>query len=326
VSAARGKHWIAQRCPDDEVVLLPNIHIIGPEADLEDKNNVLASPGLVDYAVSRGWYDPASGKPFSYKDAFNRPPREGSFMDKHGCDPRQWYAQSMVLGKFIELPVKESLPFSVKPSHRMTVADVAKILRSHSENSPFDASDGYRSGSPHLSRGAANICSKTTQEGAVYQLRSWLPKEIGCLVWRTTAAPCCNAFTPWYLGITETPRPFYKEGEVEEALDVDFHFHYPEEKIAYDPEFAFDVFNSLENLVDLQYRRAIKIVKAVWEPFERTQINLQPYVEETALKLHEKDKTLAAKFLTDYTSSRALLALEKAKQLNKKLRTLFWSN
>lgn len=326
LSVARGKHWIAQRCPDDEVVLLPNIHIIGGEADLDDKENVMASPGLVDYAIQRGWYDPSLGLPFSFKDAFNRPPRKGSFMDEKGCDPRQWYAQSLVIGKFIELPVRESLPFSVKPAHKMTVKDVAKILRSHSEGSPFDASDDYRSGSPHLMRGSANICSKSTQEGAVYQLRSKLPKEIGCLVWRTTAAPCSNALTPWYLGITDTPEAFKKEEDIREALDVNHHFNYPREKMFYDPDFAFDIFNSLENLVDPNYARAIKIVKEVWDPFEKNQFDLQPYVEKVALDLYEKDEVLAKRFLTDYTFSRALLALEKAKALNKKLRTLFWSN
>jgi dipeptidase len=326
LSVARGKHWIAQRCPDDEVVLLPNIHIIGPEADLDDTENVMASPGLVDYAVQRGWYDPSLGRPFSFKDAFNRPSRKGSFMDKQGCDPRQWYAQSVVIGKFIELPVTGSLPFSVRPAHKMTVEDVAKILRSHSEGSAFDASDNYRSGSPHLMRGAANICSKGTQEGAVFQLRSGLPKEIGCLVWRTTAAPCSNVLTPWYLGITETPQAYRKEGDVSEALDVSHHFDYPEEKMVYDPDFAFDVFNALENLVDLDYAKAIKIVKEVWDPFEKNQFAVQPYVEKVALDLFEKDKALAKQFLTDYTFSRALLALEKAKALNKKLRTMFWSN
>jgi dipeptidase len=326
LSVARGNHWIAQRCPDDEVVLLPNIHVIGTEADLEDRENVMASPGLVDYAVQRGWYDPSLGKPFSFKDAFNRSPRKGSFMDEHGCDPRQWYAQSMVLGRFIDLPVKGSLPFSVKPEHKMSVEDVAKILRSHSEGSPFDASQDYRAGSPHLLRGAANICSKGTQEGAVYQLRSGIPKEIGCLVWRTTAAPCCNVLTPWYLGITATPHSFKKEEDIQTALDVKHHFDYPEEKMAFDPDFAFDIFNSLENLVDRNYARALKVVKDEWDPFEKTQFQLQPYIEQVALDLYEKDKELAQRFLTDYTFSRALLALEKTKILNKKLKAMFWSN
>lgn len=327
LSVARGKRWIAEKCPDDEVVLLPNIHVIGKEADLSDTENVIVSPGLVNYAIKKGWYDPASEKPFSFREAFNRPPRKGSFMDKYGVDPRQWYAQSMVIGEFINLPAEEQLPFSVKPAYKMTVENVAKILRSHSEGSEFDTSENYRLGSPHRTKGMrANICSTGTQEGAVYQLRSWLPSEIGCLVWRATAAPCSSVLTPWYLGITDTPRVYYKSGDIKEQLSVIYHFDYPAESFAYDPEFAFDIFNALENLVDLNYKRAIKIVRDVWEPFEKSQFEMQPAVEEVALKLFEKDKALARQFLTEYTSYRALLALNKAKELVTKLKTLFWSN
>ena len=96
--------------------------------------------------------------------------------------------------------------------------------------------------------------------------------------------------------------------------------------MAYDADFAFDVFNSLENLVDQNYAKAIKIVKEVWDPVEKNQFELQSYMEKVALNLYEKDEKLAKQFLTDYTFSRALLALEKTKALNKKLKTLFWSN
>jgi dipeptidase len=179
-SVVRGKRWIAQRCPDDGVVLLANVHIIGAEADLKDRENVMASAGLVDYAAKHGWYDPASGKPFSFKNAFNKPPGKGSFEEKYGCDPRQWYAQSLVTGRFIELPVREPLPFSVKLARKMTVRDVAKILRSHGEKIPEDAvkKKGKDDSDTAASISAlATICSRDTQEGAVYQLRSALPKE-----------------------------------------------------------------------------------------------------------------------------------------------------
>lgn len=326
LAVSRGKHWIAQRCPDDEVVLLPNIHIIGDEANLKDKGNVMASPGLVDYAVKRGWYDPDSSLPFSFKDAFSPPPMPGSFFSEYGCDPRQWYAQSLVLDRFIELPTEGSLPFSVKPSRKMTVADVARILRSHSEGSPFDRSEGYEKGSPHLVRSPANICSKTTQEGAVYQLRSWLPREIGCLVWRTSAAPCVNPMTPWYLGITDTPESYRKPIPLEKNLDIEYHFNYPEEYLRFDPKFAFDIFNELENVVERDYKKAIKIVRQVWDRFEETQFKIQPEIEKKALEIYEKDKEAARNFLTDYTHSRAMLALFKAKDLISELKTRLWAN
>ncbi|MCP2620337.1 C69 family dipeptidase [Candidatus Aminicenantes bacterium AC-334-K16] len=324
LAVVRGRHWIAERCPDDGVVLLPNLYIIGQEADLQDKNNVLSSPGLVDYARRRGWYDPSSGRPFSFKDVFTPPPRKNSFREKYGVDPRQWYAQSLVLGQFIDLPRTSRLPFAVKPKHKLSVQDVMNILRSHGENSPFDQNKNYSQGSPHLNRNPGTIRSKSTQEGAVYQLRSWLPREVGCLVWRTTAAPCTGVFTPWYLGITATPPEFYKPVPLEKALSVDHHFNYPEELLLFDEDFAFDVFNELENLVERDYKRAIRIVRQVWAPMEKEQFDLQHQIEAQALALLKQNPAGARKFLTNYTHQQALMALKKAKKLIRELKTKFW--
>ncbi len=325
VGIARGKHWIAQRCPDDEVVLLPNIHIIGPEADLQDKENVMASPGLVEYAVERGWYDPTGGHPFSFKDVYGAPPREKSFRAQYGVDPRQWYAQGLVKGEQIDLDAVESLPFSVQPGSKMTVASVAEVLRSHLEGTEFETTENGQAGSPHKIRSpAARICGPTTQEGAVYQLRNWMPAEIGCVAWRALAAPCTSVLTPWYLGMTAVPPRYQKPGDVREELDIHKHFNYPKERFDFDPDFAFDVFNALENLVDEDYKRAVKIVRAEWDAFEKHQFAVQEAVEETALKLHQQDPDLAAAFLTDYSVSRAALALLKAEELVNQLKTLFW--
>ena len=326
VAVAAGKRWIAERCPDDAVVLLPNVHILDASADLSDTKNVIASPGLVEYAAKRGWYDQAAGKPFSFREAFNHPARPGQFMDKYGVDPLQWFAQSKVIGRMIELPAKQQLPFSVKPTKKMSVADVAAILRSHNEGTEFDDTEGYKKGSPHRNRfPVADICGPTTQEGAVYQLRAGMPREIGCLVWRTTAAPCSNVMTPWYLGITSTPEAYHKPGDIEDILTLEHHFQPPAGTFEFDAEFAFDICNELENLVDTRYAQAIEVVREEWDPFEREQFDLQAAVEKTALDLYRKDKELCRKYLTAYTHSRALLALDKAKRLKQSLKTRFWA-
>ncbi len=327
LAIARGKHWIAQKCPDDEVVLLPNIHIIGAEADIHDTENVMASPGLKDYAVKRGWYDPSEGKLFSFKEHFCPPARKGSFRDKYGVDPRQWYAQCMVKGEIIDLNSVDQLLFSVVPHKKMTVKDVARILRSHLESTEFDTTKDYEKGSPHKLRSeAARICGSTTQEGAVYQLRSWMPREIGCLVWRSLAAPCSSVMTPWYLGMEKMPENYFKPGSIEDEIDLDKHFNYPPERFEFNSDFAFDVFNALENLVDIDYQRAIKVVRSEWDPFEEHQFAVQSAVEEVALKLYQKDKKLAKDFLNDYSISRATLALVKAKYLVNELKTMFWKH
>ena len=324
LAMARGKHWVAQRVPDDEVVLLPNVHVV-KEIDLEDTDNFMGAPDVIDYAIERGWYDPDSGEPFSFRGAYNRIPREGSFLDKYGCDPRQWNSQSLVLGKRIELPVKEDLPFSIKPPQKLSVQDVANIIRNHAEGTEFDVTEGYELGAPHDMSVSGKICSASTQEGIVYQLRNWMPKEIGSLAWRATNSPCSGVLVPWYLGITKTPECYYKPWDIEEQLKVTHHFDPPAGTFDYDPEFAFWVFNAVENLVDMNYKDTIGMARAVWDPFEAEQFANQAAIEEVALKLFAEDEALARQFLTSYTNSRALLAVELANELADDVKTLVWA-
>ena len=58
ISVVKGRHWVAQRVPDDKVMTIPNYYVIGA-VDLDDEENFAGSDDLVEYAISRGWYDPA---------------------------------------------------------------------------------------------------------------------------------------------------------------------------------------------------------------------------------------------------------------------------
>jgi len=333
LAAMKGKHYIAQRVPDDAVVLLPNVHIIGPEADLDDEENVIASDGLVEYAIARGWYDPASGEPFSFREAFNRPAPEGSFMDEEGVDPRQWFSQSLVKEELISLPADEQLPFALYPEKKFTVTDVANIIRSHGhqEGQEPDMALAHALGmpedaSPHHEPGIGAICSSTAQELVVYQLRNWMPTEIGSVAWRTTAAPCGSVLVPWYAGITSTPAPYDKDWPVEQVLDVQFQFDPPEGTYDYDPENAFDVFTGLEKMLDLNYPEYISWAREQWDPFEKEQFAMQEAIEESALSLYQQDPELARTFLTDYTHARAIKALEMAKAMLNHMKTINWAH
>lgn len=333
LSIVRGKQWIVQRIPDDAVVLLPNVHIIGPEADLSDTENVMASEGLVEYAISRGWYDPDADKPFSFREAFNLPAPEGSFMDEQGVDPRQWFSQSLVKKSLIELPADEQLPFALYPDYGFTVTDIANILRSHGhvEGQEVDLSLSYALGmpednSPHYRPGTGAICSSTVQELVIYQLRNWMPLEVGSVAWRTTAAPCGSVLVPWYAGIKKTPNPYYKDWSLEQALDIGFHFNPPHGTFDYDPDNAFDVFNGLENMIDLHYPQYIEMAREQWEPFEEEQFAMQAAIEEVAMKLLDEDPELAITFLTDYSNARAEKALAMAKDILNHLKTVNWAH
>ena len=321
LSMVMGKHWVAQRVPDDEVVIVSNVNLIN-EIDLKDKKNFLGSKDIIDYAIKRGWYNPKQGKPFNFQDAYSYPSRN-KFYKKYRCDSRQWRGQCLVTEKYIQLPIKGNLPFSVKPAHKLCVEDIRNILSDHLEGTEFDKSNGYKLGSPHKLMTSADgmICNRANQEIAVFQLRNWMPPELGCIYWRTTAASCSSVLTPWYLGITNTPDIYHIPVDIEENLKVGFHFNPPEEIFEYNPKYAFWIFNSLESLVDLDYAKNINKVRPIWKDYEKKEYEMQSIVENAALNLFKKDKNLCKKFLTIYSNAIALNAVKIAKKLINDLRT-----
>ena len=287
LSLVRGKHWVAQRVPDDEVVILPNVHIIS-EVNLEDTDNFIGASDIITYAIKRGWYDPTSGKSFSFRDAYN-PPTQNFW------DIRQWRGQSLVTTRTSDLTETKQLPFSVKPDHKLNVTDVINILRYHGPK--------------------GSLCAPETLEGAVFQLRNWMPPEVGCVYWRTSAEPCTSILTPWYIGITEVPETYHKPVDINEQLSLEHHFNPPEGTFDYDPQHTWWTFRRLQDLVNSDYQAYIKKVREVWDEYEGKLLADQSVVEDKALNLFSKDKDQARSYLTDYSRDVAMKADDVANEM-----------
>lgn len=293
LAVVRGRRWVAQRVPDDAVVLLPNVHIIG-EVNLDDSGNFLASQDLVDYAIKHGWFDPEGDEPFNFRKAYCH---ERDTLP----DPRQSRGQQLVTGRTMTRPPNEPLPFAVIPARKLTVADVIEVLRD-------------RGGSPLIS-------DPSTQEAAVFQLRAHLPREIGCVYWRTTAEPSVSVLTPWYLGITETPKSYYLPTEVETQLSLDHHFSPPPGTFDARPHLAWWSFFTLQQTVHEDYENRVKRVRPVWEAFERREFSQQRSVEERALRHLQADPKAAHAYLTQYCAELALQACHEADSLRATLKS-----
>ena len=286
LSMSRGKHWVAQRVPDDAVVLLPNVYIID-KVNLKDTSNFLGSPDLIENAIKKRWYNPAGGDEFDFSKAYGQ-------QQKRLMDERQWRGQCLVTGKDIEKKTDRKLPFAVQPARKLSVKDVISILRFHGENS---------------------LCSNETQEAAVFQLRSNMPVDIGCIYWRCSAEPCSSMLTPWYCGITGTPKEYYKAIGVKENLTLACHFSESPEKFKPDAGHAWWIFKGLQNKVRTDYRGRIGIVRAACEKYEEKVFVAQPKVENKAMELYRTNKPAARRYLTDYSRAVALSAVNKAREL-----------
>lgn len=325
----RGKQYVARRVQDHEVAVIANTFSIR-DVDRGDDDNFVCSPRLVEYAIERDWYDPDSGEPFDFAAAYS-PAR--AHTSSSNTD-RQWNMARLLNADF-HLSWEEAregrMPVSVIPDRKLTVKDAFDIFRNHYEGTPLDRSGRTEGGeyerSPH--RTPAPICNYGTHRTTVIQQRNWLPPEIGTLVWRSLDQPCSSVFVPWYLCSTRIPEEYQRSAEKLSTTRrnlLEFHFDLPPETWELDRESASGVFGYLGGLVDSWYDLTIDFVRERWDRFEALQFELQPAVEKTAIELWEGNPALAREYLSIYTYSRAIEALETARELTDTIEQQLWTS
>jgi dipeptidase len=314
----RGKQYVARRVRDDEVAIVANTYSIR-EVDMKDREHFICSPKLIDYAIERGWYDPSSGKPFDFAAAYADPQ---SHTDPRNTD-RQW-DMARLLNKEFPVSWRDArsgvMPVSVKPDHKLTLKDVMEVVRDHYEGTALDSTDHYRI-VPHSGH-ERTICWNASHRTTIVQQRNWLPTEIGTLVWRALEPPCLGVFVPWYLGVTRIPEIFQNAAERADTTHkdiVEYHFNMPAKTWDVDLDTSAGVFKILRNLVDDNYSEEIGKVRGTWMDFEAEEIEMQPAIEETFMKLYKRDRPLASEFITLYCNALALKSIDEAKQLIEEL-------
>lgn len=202
VAIVRGRHWVAQRVPDDQVMCIPNHYCID-KVDLSDTTSFAGSPDIIDYAIERGWYDPETDGEFSFARAYSNP--ETLLLPRNVT--RHEYAYSYVTGEPYVYDV-ENLDFAMKPAHKISVQDVAAILSIHSPETSEDH--------------PASICAEGTVLSAIFHLQSSLPREIGCVMWACAGHPCAGVYVPWHLGMTASPEGWARFTTIAEAEEKHF--------------------------------------------------------------------------------------------------------
>jgi len=306
----RGKHYVAQRVPDDMAVVIPNAYIIR-QVDLEDTENFRACPDLVEYAIERGWYDPSCGEPFDFAKAY------GSVRDDEPqdlkYDPRQWSGQRLLTGK---APDAVPLPFAVRPQEKITVADVMALLRDHYEGTYHDMSADYMI-SPHWANDPS-ICMNKTQESFVVELREDTSDLLKAVYWRATGRPCASPYVPWYIGIASVPDGY---GWMDPNFGYTLRFEPHASLYDHDPSHAWWVFKDLQSAVDGQYGDVIGQVQREWRAFEERIHLEQPALEQMIHRFEATDEEYAGEFITRYTDSLAREATSIARELTDALLT-----
>lgn len=181
ISVVKGKHWVAQRVPDDKVMTIPNYYVI-EDVDLDDEENFAGSEDIIDYAISRGWYDPAKDGAFSFARAYASEKSLAS--DNNQSRHREawnYFFGTERPGEFASIPRK-----------KVSLRDMMNVLSLHET---IDAEG-------HL---VNSICNDNTVLSSIFQLRPWMEFDTGCVMWNAMGHPCCQTFVPWYAGITQAP-------------------------------------------------------------------------------------------------------------------------
>ena len=287
--AVKGKHWVAQRVPDDRIVVIANYYTI-KKVDLSDKENFVGSADIIDYAVKRNWYDPGKGEKFDFAQVYSSPKSLESMVNIL----RQWRATNLLAKKNYE--IDERFPFSFMPKRKVRLTDLFRVLRDHYEGTEYDLTDNYKKGSPNSTKNRA-ICDKSTQYSFVATLRSDLPAEIANVVWTAFRRPDTNAYSPWYLSITSPPVG-YTLGSPDTALQD--HFNWPKSFFNFDLDYAFWNYAKLSDLVDQAYKDRIRYTRKEWKNLENFLLKSRKKKEKEFLYLLEKKKNIAINFITNY--------------------------
>ena len=297
MAVVKGKHWVARRIPDDQVMVMPNNYTIR-EVDLTDTQNCLGSPDIVEYAVKRGWYKPETDGPFSFRDAY----AAKNSIRHPGNVPRAWGAYHLLNAGFA---IGDDFPFTFTPPAKVTKQALMEILRYHYEGTELDKTDGYKKGSPYKLNGTT-ISGVGTVYGFVTELRSWLPTDIGCVMWLAPQWPDIQPFLPMYAGIRRMPAAYCRPGYLNSLAD---HYSPPADIHERNDQHAFWAFVEFSELMNGNYGPNIGWVRKNNLKIERKLLAMQPAIEKKLLKIQGKSPADCSEVQTKLYESLAASAL-----------------
>ncbi len=285
-----GAVWCAQRVPDDQVSVCPNESRIG-EIDLNNKDYFMASAHVVSFAVEQGLYDPKSGKPFSWKRAYD--PSEGSATSTDGRRARLWRFFNLVAPSLKISPETPNMdyPFSTKPDQKISVQDVMTMTRDRAQGTPFDRIKGMRGGpfgNPNYLSTTRAISTPSVEYTTITQCRGWLPGPIGGIVWLSFGLQDTSCYMPLYAGITDVPASF-KIGD-HWVLNRD------------SARWAFDY---VDFHTQVAYSAAIEDVKKAQAEWEAKTLARIPEIDKEALERYNKSKDEGIGYLDGYCLAHA---------------------
>ena len=297
--------WIAVRVPDNAVMAHANQSRIR-RVDLKDKANVMISPNCISFARKQGYFKGKDSE-FSFCDAYNPP----TFGGRRLGDSRVWAIfRHLTTGMDRYLPYVEGklpmsevepLPMWIIPDKPLTVGDVIECLRDRFEGTPFAMDDDPGAGiydspfRPQPSRydddgttlfHERSVATTHTAFTFVCQLRSFMPREVGGVIWWGNDDSGMVAYTPVYCCNDRVPH-CYNDPKADAYTFSD--------------ESAYWVCNWVSNMVYPRWSLLYPELQQVRDSLQVSYFAHQAEVEQRALDLMQSDRNAAIGHLTEYS-------------------------
>jgi dipeptidase len=307
----KGAVWVAVRIPDGLVCAHANMSRIR-EFPPDDPENVVYSKNVISFAVEKGYYNPDSGKPFSFSAAYNPPSEEQvRYSARRVWSIFRRLAPSLNLSADFSSSKKGAklYPLYIKPDRKLDVRDVIVLHRDHYEGTEFDMTKDLTAGpfgAPDRWRpikwkaeGKTYAWERpiATQQAAfvfVSESRAHVADAIGGVFWYGLDNPYTNFFVPLYTSITELPESFTTGSLSRFSRDS-----------------AWWAFNFVANYANLRWNHMIKDIQEVQQEIEDLEFGLQPAVEQVAQNLLETNPKMVEPFLSHYCVANAEAHIKK---------------
>ena len=299
----KGIVWVARRVPDGYICAHANQARIST-FPLNDPQNCLYAPDVISFAREMGYF---SGKDeeFSFCDAY----APLDFGAMRGCEARAWAAFNILCdGKFtfedengnlvtrdaydyVEYALghdaSKRFPLFVKPARKITVKNVADVMRDHYEGTPMDMTTDIGAGGNALpyrwrpmgfeweGKQYTNERAIATQQTGFWfvgQARGWLPDAIGGVNWFGCDDAATSYLTPIYTSINEVPECF-REGNGN--------------MITYSPTSSFWMNNRVTNACYRMYNIMAPTVRAEIDAWENEMIQAVAAADKQALEMYK---------------------------------------
>lgn len=326
VNANKGANWVAVRIPDGYVSAHANQSRI-TSFPLNDPENCIYEKNVIHFAREAGYFT-GKDEEFSFCDAY----APADFSALRGCEARVWSAFNLMgKGMIGEKPAMDyidfakgenpanKMPLFIKPAEKLSVKEVADVMRDHYENTPLDMRHDIGAGGFELpyrwrpmtftvdGKKYTNERAIATQQTGFWllgQARSWLPDEIGGIIWFGVDDAATSCLTPVYSSGLRAPQCFaVGNGNM----------------TTYSPTAAFWLFNRVAHAAYLRYNILAPEIQKAAADHELGAMQIIPTVDEEAMRLYKTKPEEVKEYLTKWSEKFADRMFKKWKELDEYL-------